>query len=69
MRDFIPGGEKGLSATEASGLSQGRETIAQSLQRRRERLESELADINAALAGLQEHPEVEKLIDLLSRVR
>ena len=42
-------------------------TINDKLVSKKRRLESELADVNAALDALQEHPEVAKVLSLVSK--
>jgi hypothetical protein len=42
-------------------------TINDRLVSKKRRLESELADVNAALDALQEHPEVAKVLSLVSK--
>ena len=44
-------------------------TMTETLEQKRGRLKMQLADVEAALAALKAHPEVEAILNLISKVR
>jgi hypothetical protein len=44
-------------------------SVRQTLERRKIELESRLAEVNAAIAGLSRNPEVAEVIELIAKVR
>lgn len=47
----------------------GTVTITQQLRERKTRLEKQLQDVNNALSAVEEHPEVETVLNLLAKAR
>lgn len=45
-----------------------RSTLTENIKQRKEVLEAQLADLNAALAALEKNPELQSLFDIVSRV-
>ena len=51
------------------GMELRRSSLTENLKSRKARLESELAGVNEAISALEANPQLQKLFDIVSRVR